>query len=839
MKTARGTDFPFKLNPVSSIVTGALVALYATVPLAHAGALPSGGHFVAGSGSINGNATSLTIDQNSFRGIVDWNSFSIGNGNHVSINNGNGATLNRVTGGSPSSIYGALSATGSVYLINPQGVVIGPSGVISTGGRFVASTLDTDNASFMNGGPLTLTGASNANVVNLGRIGSTHGDVFLLATGEVKNLGSIHAAKGTAELAAGKSILLHDSSTGRQVFVQLGSAGTVLNRGDIEAAQIDLQAADGNVFALSGNHAAIRATGTAKRDGHVWLVADSGTVKISSGMTAENADGSGGTVDTLADALLFCQCGPTIQAGVWNVTASSLTIDDNAALSFSRSLNAGTSINVQAIGSPNPSSGDINVATTLLGWNGAASLDLSAYHSVLIAFDTTIKNVGTGNLTLRGDSTAIDNGGTVGNPTIGGGTIDWSQSTGTVRLFYDSSAAGALYNPPLQLSNPAWVPVPYSPVRTQITAYQLVNKLSELQAINDDLSGNYALGRDIDASTTSDGSFVPIGDGNTPFSGLFDGMGHRISSLTLTQTVPFVPPGGSAVPVQGLFGVIGNGALVRGVAVDGTGHVTTDSFGFTYGILAGVNEGTIENVSASGNIVGPLQQVINGSAAGGLVGTNYGNVARSSSSVDISAGSDAAGGLVGINDGVISQSDATGPLDGTGDKGGLVGDNYGAIIQSYATGSVQTQAGFAGFVGGLAGSNGNGGLITQSYATGSVQNGGGGLVGANDGTISQSFATGAVAQDGVSTGFGGIAGVFLGGSIGNDVYWNAETTGLAVAVGSQYGPGQVPPSTNGLTTAQMSTPSSFVGYDFGPNGVWAMPAGSTHPVLAWQLTPFH
>jgi hypothetical protein len=37
-----------------------------------------------------------------------------------------------------------------------------------------------------------------------------------------------------------------------------------------------------------------------------------------------------------------------------------------------------------------------------------------------------------------------------------------------------------------------------------------------------------------------------------------------------------------------------------------------------------------------------------------------------------------------------------------------------------------------------------------------VRNGGGGLVGANQGAISQSFATGAVAQDGVSTGFGGI-----------------------------------------------------------------------------------
>ncbi|PPK42462.1 filamentous hemagglutinin family protein, partial [Trinickia symbiotica] len=84
-----------------------------------AGPLPSGGQFVAGTGSINGNPTSLTINQTSSRGIIDWTSFSIGNGNHVSITNGTGATLNRVTGGDPSSILGTLSATGSVYLINP------------------------------------------------------------------------------------------------------------------------------------------------------------------------------------------------------------------------------------------------------------------------------------------------------------------------------------------------------------------------------------------------------------------------------------------------------------------------------------------------------------------------------------------------------------------------------------------------------------------------------------------------------------------------------------------------------------------------------------------------
>lgn len=840
MNTAQGTDFPLKLRPVASLVIGAVATLCVAAPLAHAGVLPSGGHFVAGSGSFNGNSTSLTVNQNSSRGVIDWNSFSIGNGNHVSIANGNGATLNRVTGGSPSSILGGLSATGSVYLINPQGIVIGSSGVISTGGRFVASTLDTSNPSFMNGGPLTLTGSSVANVVNLGQIGSSHGDVFLLATHEVNNSGSIHAAKGTAELAAGEKILLHDSSTGRQVFVQLGSAGTVLNRGEIEAAQIGLQAADGNVFALLGNHQALRATGTATRDGHVWLVAGSGTVKISSDITAKNANGSGGTVDTVAGNLLFCQCGPTIRAGVWNITVPTFTIRNPEEWAMMRSLNAGTSINVYAVGSSAPDSGDINVEWTL-GWTSAASLNLSAYGSVFD--DSRITNIGGGNLTMRADSTAIDN-----NGSVFANTIDWSQSTGTVRMFYDSPGPGRVtYGSGPQLSNAAWVPVPYSPVRTQFTAYQLVNNLSELQAINNNLSGNYALGRNIDASSTSDGSFVPIGNGNTTFSGLFDGMGHQITSLTLTQTVSSGPPIGDQTPVQGLFGVIGSGALVRSVAVNGTGHFSTNPRALGYGILAGDNYGTIENASSSGSIVGPNSQQAGGSA-GGLVGENFGNVARSSSSVDIGIGSPLAGGLVGRNEGVISQSYATGAVNGTMDVGGLVGGNSGTILQSYAAGPVHTSAvQFEGDAGGLVAFNG--GLISQSYATSSVYNdaqgrGGahvGGLAGSDLGAIRQSFATGPLTliNPGALSYIGGIDGQFINGNVSNDVYWNVQTTGVAAGIGNKAGPGPVPPATNGLTTAQMSTRSSFVGYNFGPGGVWAMPAGSTHPVLAWQVRGFH
>ena len=48
--------------------------------------------------------------------------------------------------------------------------------------------------------------------------------------------------------------------------------------------------------------------------------------------------------------------------------------------------------------------------------------------------------------------------------------------------------------------------------------------------------------------------------------------------------------------------------------------------------------------------------------------------------------------------------------------------------------------------------------------------------------------------------------------------------------------GALPGGAQGLTTVQMSTPSSFgPTYDFGPGGVWAMPAGATRPILQWQL----
>jgi len=727
---------------------GTLAALFyclCAAPVFAAGTLPGGGQFVGGDGSIATHGSTLTINQSSARGVINWDSFSIGNGHKVDFQNGSGATLNRVTGGSPSTILGALTASGSVYLINPQGIIVGPKGSITTSGRFVGSTLDTDPAAFMNGGrSLLLSGTSNAGIINLGKISSTGGDVFLVARNFIVNDGAISAPSGTAELAVARQVLLQDSASGKQVFVQAGAGGTLANLGTIEAAQVSLQTVDGNIYALAGNHEAIRATGTATRDGHVWLVADSGSVAPGGVI-----DAPGGTVDMSAGSLEFPFGGTSVTAKQWNISTPGFTVDNAAASALSQGLNAGTSVNVQTTGA-NGNSGDLNVNSGI-NWQGNAALTLAAYRSLTIGQNATIANQGGGNLTLRADAASLDNGGSIANH----GVIDWSRSTGVVSALYDMNGT---YSAGTLLGNTAWTAAPGTGQVSQITAYKLINNVTDLENIRQDLAGNYALGTDIDATGQT---LTPIGNRTTAFTGQFDGFSHTVSNATIT--IPDFHVDASS----GLFGVVGQSGVLRNVGVENS-NVTESPFGS--GILAGVNQGTIAYAHTTGH-AGELTQEA----------TTF-------------------GGLVGENDGLIERSWSSATVSGSSANGGLVGYNRGTITQSYATGAVN-----------------------PSFSTGF----GGGLVGENDGTISQSFATGAVQTRSMPT-HGVIA--FGSGTLAPDVYWNTETTGQASSGGNL-------PAANGLTTAQMSNPSSFVGYDFAPGGVWSMPDGATHPVLQPPATP--
>jgi filamentous hemagglutinin family protein len=730
-----------------------------------AGALPNGGQFVAGAGTINTGASRVDIVQSSARGVIDWHSFSIGNGNSVNVDNGTGATLSRVTGADASLIDGGLKATGSFYLVNPQGVVIGANGIVTTGGRFVASALDIGNDAFMAGGALTFTGSGGGSVVNLGKISSTGGDVLLISRTLAENDGAISAPNGSAELAAGDQVLVRDSSAAPQTYVQAPTHGDAVNKGDIAAAQIALQAADGNVFALAGNNTALRATGTATRDGHVWLIAPDGTAHVHASIVATNADGSGGTVDTSGAKLHLDDA--DIHAAQWNLQSPLFNVGPRTTTTLLKQLNQGTSVSLDA------TQGDIVMERTL-SWSGDASLNVNANRSVTIGPMATLGNTGGGNLTLRADASGIDNGGSVTNL----GTIDWSKSTGVVSALYDMNGT---YTAGTIRGNDAWSAAAFSGLKTQLTTYKLVNSTDDMSKIASDLGGAYALGKDLDYKD------VPTGNGiasaiNGVFAGQFDGMGHVIRNLSLDA---------STVPSQqylGLFTVIGASGVVRNISV-----VDANVSGgyIDVGILAGLNQGLITNASVSGHSTATL-----GNSAGGIVDDNEGVIERSSSSASVYAAF-VGGAFVAANGGSIVQSFATGDVSGTN------GSTTGAFVYT------------------------NNGTITQSYSTGSAASAQvGGLAVYNFGTIGESFTSAAIGPNAA-----GAIAYQNAGTIDNNVFWDTQRTGAANGVYT----GTSVPAANGLTTAQMSTSSSFgPTWDFNSDGVWAMPAGGTHPVLRWQ-----
>lgn len=180
------------------------------------------------------------------------------------------------------------------------------------------------------------------------------------------------------------------------------------------------------------------------------------------------------------------------------------------------------------------------------------------------------------------------------------------------------------------------------------------------------------LDADIDASSLD----TPIASKGSPFCGHFDGAGHSISNLRLTETAV-----GEAV---GLFGGLKDGEIKN------LGVVDADITGTTYaGILVGyATSGTIKACYTTGKVNA------NSVCTGGLVGDNAGAVISDCySGAAVSNTADCAvGGLVGKNAGVIQNVYASGPVKGLDFVAGVAGANYGNIRHSVALNSSVTSS---------------------------------------------------------------------------------------------------------------------------------------------------
>ena len=106
----------------STLIGGQLLL----APLASAG--PEGGVVVSGQGSVT-KVTDLDtrIDQQSQNLLMNFDSFDVAADESVLISQPNAAAwfVGQVVGGSPTAIFGSITANGQVALVNRQGVIFG------------------------------------------------------------------------------------------------------------------------------------------------------------------------------------------------------------------------------------------------------------------------------------------------------------------------------------------------------------------------------------------------------------------------------------------------------------------------------------------------------------------------------------------------------------------------------------------------------------------------------------------------------------------------------------------------------------------------------------------
>ena len=344
-----------------------------------------------------------------------------------------------------------------------------------------------------------------------------------------------------------------------------------------------------------------------------------------------------------------------------------------------------------------------------------------------------------------------------------------------------------------------------------VKGYMWVTNAEQLQDINTNLSGNYALKNDIDASSIN--SFIPISADST-FKGTFDGLENEIKNVTVN--------GGNG-SYKGLFGQTASGSVIRNLTLS-----NCNISGYqAVGAVVGQNNGLIENVAVSGivsgtskytgGIVGINAGIIknaevditvnntSGGYSGGITGYNYKGLGEIDGIVGkikvINSTGGYTGGIVGYNAGSVKNVDAEIDLTGGGvGIGGIAGQNTstGTIDGILLKGKID--AGNNSAVGGIAGANT--GIINSvhNYASVSGNSTVGGIVGQNNGNISDGINDGSIKGN-------ELVGGICGQNKVNGYVYNIENRGF---VGGAREVGGAIGENNGTVSKALNKGSVFV-----------------------------
>lgn len=288
-------------------------------------ALPEVGQVQAGSAQIEQvNPDRMNINQQSDRAVINWQSFSVGKDQSVNFQqpSATSATLNRVTGNERSDIAGRMTANGTVMLVNPNGILFGPTAVVDVGG-LMATTLSIRDQDFMSGkySFQAALGKPATTVENQGQITVREGGFAALVAPGVANSGVINARLGKVVLASGTAATLDfygdglislavdptlaenlQGADGKPLTALVNQSGTINADGGVVS--LSARAGKAVVDTAINMSGAIQARSVSNHNGEIVLSGE-GNVAVTGKLDASGTAGqSGGKVFLFSDSAI-------------------------------------------------------------------------------------------------------------------------------------------------------------------------------------------------------------------------------------------------------------------------------------------------------------------------------------------------------------------------------------------------------------------------------------------------------------------------------------------------------------------------------------------------------
>lgn len=456
---------------------------------------------------------------------------------------------------------------------------------------------------------------------------AANGSVYLINPNGIQITSSGTMQVGRGFVASTLDMADHDFMAGRNLFG--GNGGTIDQQGSITTL------AGGFVGLLGGE---VRAGGT--------IVSPAGTVMVA-GTTRATLDPNGGG---FLQVML-----PTSAALAGNGTTAALSAEAArqavryiVKITDEATVVAGANGNVVLTGTITAANGSVNLAS--LG-----DVELEGGRVDISGAETG------GGVTLRADAAGLQNGSvSFANVSFANGGSVTTDPSGRTDIYYNPTS----YTAPTDFSS-------HITGGGTTTSWMLVNTLQNLQDIETNRTGNYALTRDIDATDTAGWNngegFLPIGGFmRGDFRGTIDGQGRTISNLTINRpTEQFI----------GLFGASFNGSILNLALSRGT----ISGLDYVGGIVGYSYGGAIQNVYVADSDVSGRNNV------GGLAGHRSGFDRHIYASRGTVSGNTSVGGLIGSAYGLLDYAFATNFITGIDNSttGAIAGSSSSTITKTY------------------------------------------------------------------------------------------------------------------------------------------------------------